>query len=170
MNSKIEARVSHRFKATAERVYDAWLDPEQARLWMAAALRSLGLPGDIKRIDIDACVGGKFFFSDMRDGKETRHWGSYLELDRPRRLVFTWIVDESEEANPSVVTLSIQPEASGCVATIVHEMDKKWVEFVPQTESGWARMLLQVDNLLGGEGAHLPPSPGPGDPPRPPGE
>ena len=40
MNSRIEARVSHRFKAPAERVYDAWLDPAQVRAWMAAALKS----------------------------------------------------------------------------------------------------------------------------------
>jgi uncharacterized protein YndB with AHSA1/START domain len=149
MNSKIEARVSHPFKATAERVYDAWLDPEKARLWIAAALKSFGLPGDIRRIDIDARVGGQFFFSDMRDGTETRHWGSYLELDRPHKIVFTWIVDESEEANPSKVTLTIQPEADGCVATIVHEMDAQWVDFISQTESGWARMLQGVESLLG---------------------
>ena len=148
MNSKIEAKVSHRFKATAERVYDAWLDPNQARIWMAAALKSFGLAGDIQRIEIDARVGGKFFFSDMRDGTEARHWGTFLELNRPTRIGFTWIVDESEEANPSKVTLTIQPEDNGCVATIIHEMDKKWIDYVARTESGWARMLEQVDNTL----------------------
>ncbi len=149
MNSTIEARVTHRFKATAERVYDAWLDPERVRLWIAAALKTWGLPGEIERIEIDARVGGKFFFSDIRDGKPARHWGTYLELDRPRKIVFTWIVDESEEANPSTVTLTIQPEPDGCVATIVHEMDQEWAEYVAQTESGWGRMLQAVDGVLG---------------------
>src|SRR5262245_16671229 len=99
MSSKVEARVVHHFKATAERVYDAWLTPEQVRAWLGAALKSMGLAGDIRRIDIDARVGGKFFFSDLRDGNEARHWGTYLKLDRPRTIVFTWIVDESDEAN-----------------------------------------------------------------------
>ena len=148
MNEKIEARVTHRMKASAERVYDAWLNPAQARMWMAASLRSFGLAGDIQRVEIDARVGGKFFFSDLRDGTEARHWGSYLELDRPRKIVFTWIVDESEEEDPSVVTLTIEPEADGCVATIVHELDAKWSEFISQTESGWARMLQAVDEFL----------------------
>jgi hypothetical protein len=31
MSSKIEAKVTHRFKATAEQVYDAWLSPVQVR-------------------------------------------------------------------------------------------------------------------------------------------
>jgi uncharacterized protein YndB with AHSA1/START domain len=85
----------------------------------------------------------------MRGEVEARHWGRYLELDRPRTIRFTWIVDESGEADPSVVTLSIEPQADGCVATIVHEMDAKWIEFVSQTEGGWSRMLQAVDQLLG---------------------
>jgi hypothetical protein len=39
---------------------------------MAAALKSFGLAGDIQNIEIDARLGGKFLFSDMRDGKEAR--------------------------------------------------------------------------------------------------
>jgi uncharacterized protein YndB with AHSA1/START domain len=148
MSSKIEARVSHRFEAAAERVYDAWLDPKLVRLWMAAALKSFGLAGDIQKIEIDAQVGGKFFFSDLRGGKEARHRGTYLELDRPRKIVFTWIVDESEEANPSKVTLTLQSEVDGCMATIVHEMDAKWIDYVTRTEMGWSRMLQQVAIIL----------------------
>ena len=149
MNSRIEARASHHFKAAAERVYDAWLDPGKARVWMAASLQSWGLAGDIGRIEIDARVGGKFFFSDMRDGTEARHWGSYLELDPPRKIVFTWIVDESEEADPSIVTITIQSDPEGCTATIVHEMDAIRVDDVSRTESGWARMRHAVDHFLG---------------------
>jgi uncharacterized protein YndB with AHSA1/START domain len=148
MSSTIEARVTHRFKAAAERVYDAWLNPDQVRAWMAATTRSLGLAGDIRRVEIDARVGGRFFFSDMRDGEEARHWGTYLQLDRPRKIVFTWIVDESEEANPSTVTLTIESEPEGCTAIIVHEMDAEWEAYRSRTESGWARMLHEVDRLL----------------------
>ncbi len=147
-SKKIEAKVTHRFKATAERVYDAWLNPAQVRLWMTAALKSIGLSGDIQRIEIDAQVGGKFFFSDLRDGTEARHWGTYLELERPRKIVFTWTIDESAEADPSVVTLTIEPEADGCVATIVHEMDAQWIEYISQTEKGWAGMLHEIERLL----------------------
>lgn len=148
MTSKIEAKVTHRFKASAERVYDAWLDPKKGRLWMEAALIRLGLSGDIQRVEIDARVGGKFFFSDMRDGTEARHWGTYLELDRPRKIVFTWIVDEAEESDPSKVALTIEPDDEGCIATIVHEMDAKWADYVSQTKAGWGGMLKAIDALL----------------------
>jgi uncharacterized protein YndB with AHSA1/START domain len=132
-----------------EQVYDAWLDPEKVRAWMAAALQSFGLPGDIRRVEIDPRVGGKFCFSDRRDATEAVHWGTYLELDRPRRMVFTWIVSPDEESDPSRVTLTIEPDGDGCVATIVHEMDAQWAEYVSRTSDGWNRMLRAIQSLFG---------------------
>ena len=149
MTSKIEVRVTHRFESSAERVYDAWLNPEKARHWLKAALTECGLAGEIRRVEIDARVGGSFFFSDMREGTEARHWGTYIELNRPRKIVFTWITDESEEVDPSKVTLTIEPDGQGCVASIVHEMDAKWTEHIPQTERGWSSFLTAIDAWLG---------------------
>ena len=72
----------------------------------------------------------------------------YLELEHPRKIAFTWIVDESDEADPSVVTITIQSESQECTATIVHEMDAMWAEYVSRTESAWARMLQAIDGFL----------------------
>ena len=66
MGNKIQAVVKQRFSAAPERVYDAWLSEEMVRVWLAASLRECGLAGDLKRIEIDARLGGKFFFSDQR--------------------------------------------------------------------------------------------------------
>jgi uncharacterized protein YndB with AHSA1/START domain len=148
MGAKVEARVTHRFSTPAGQVYDAWLNPHDVRVWLAASLKEAGLAGELNRIEIDPRVGGMFFFSDLRNGAEARHWGTYLELDRPHTIVFTWIVNEADEADPSKVTLTIEPEANGCTATLVHEMDAKWAEYVDRTKSGWSRMLKAVDVLL----------------------
>ena len=149
MCAKVEAKVTHRCESSAERIYDAWLNPEKARHWLNAALTELGLAAEIRRIEIDARVGGSFFFSDMRDGTEAKHWGTYLELDRPRKIVFTWITDEKKEDEPSKVTLSLEPDGQGCIATIVHELDAKWAEYIPQTQKGWSSFLSAIDALLG---------------------
>jgi uncharacterized protein YndB with AHSA1/START domain len=144
-------KVTHRFAASAERVFDAWLDAGKVRDWMRAALTDNGLPGEIGRVEIDPRVGGGFTFSDMRSEGEVVHWGRYLAIERPRRLVFTWFTSEDEEkADVSTVTLTIEPaEGGGCVATITHEMQAKWAEFSPQIERGWSGMLAGIDRLLG---------------------
>ncbi len=146
MGERIQARVHQHLLAPAEQVYDAWLDPQQVRHWLAAALKSFGLSGEIHRVEIDSRVGGKFLFSDLRDGREARHWGTWLELVRPNKLVFTWIVSESEAANPSIVTLAMQSSDNGCDVTLVQEMDESWRDYLPQTEAGWARMLQQIES------------------------
>ena len=149
MTETAEARVAHKFKASPERVFDAWLKPDLVRHWMSAALKGLALSGDVRRVEIEARVGGQFTFSDMREDGEMAHWGTYLEIDRPRKLVFTWFTsDEQEQENSSVVTLTIEPDGDGCVATIVHNMDAKYAEYVPQTEKGWGGMLGQIDVLF----------------------
>lgn len=141
MSARIEARVQHRFAAPPERIFDAWLDPAMVRVWLAAALRESGLAGEIGTVEIDPRPGGRFVFSDWRGGVEARHWGTYLELERPRRIAFTWIVDPSGEADPSRVTITIEPDGSGCIVTLVHEMDAAWVDYLSRTEAGWSRML-----------------------------
>jgi hypothetical protein len=75
--------------------------------------------------------------------------GYYLEIERPRKLVFTWFTSEEEEQeNASVVSLTIEPLANGCRATIVDTMDARWAEWVKQTATGWNFMLRQVDMEL----------------------
>lgn len=149
MSGKVEAKTTRLFKASAEGVFDAWLDPVKARSWMERPV-----PGmrafDVRRVEIDARVGGKFTFSDMREGGEALHWGYYLEIERPRRLVFTWFTsDEAEKEGSSIVTLTIEPLGEGCRATIVHSMDARWADWVKQTENGWSAMLRKIDEALG---------------------
>lgn len=151
MPKTVEARTVHVFKASAERVFDAWLDPAKVRLWSSQPVPGR-LPADIRRIEIDPRVGGGFTFSDMREDGEAVHWGTYLEIDRPRKLVFTWFTSEEEEReNSSLVTLTIEPLDSGCRATIVHSMDERWAEWVKQTEKGWDTMLGQIALQLAAE-------------------
>lgn len=148
MPAHVIATTTHDFKASPERVFDAWLDPVRVRAWSARPVSGQAA-FDVRRVEIDARVGGKFTFSDMRDGVEAVHWGYYLEIDRPRKLVFTWFTsDEEEQENNSVVTLTIEPTAQGCRATVTHSMDARWAEWVPQTERGWGVMLRQVDAEL----------------------
>lgn len=152
MSKKVRARVTHRFEAAAERVFDAWLDPEAVRGWMHPALAAMGLPAEVTEVAIEPRVGGRFALADRRAEGEARHEGTYLALERPTLLRFTWITDPSEQADPSVVTVVIRPEGSGSVVELEHEMDAAWKEWLPQTERGWRLMLEAIGELLAGRG------------------
>jgi uncharacterized protein YndB with AHSA1/START domain len=150
MTNFVEAKVNHRFKAAAERVFDAWLDPASVRAWLAIPDEGKR-DFDVRRVEIDARVGGRFTFSDMREDGEAVHWGEYEVIDRPHRLVFTWFVtEEEEEEGTSQVTLTLEPlPDGGCQATIVHRMDAQWAEWVGRTAEGWGTMLAKIGRLVG---------------------
>ena len=154
MSDKIEAKVTHRFAASPERVYDTFLDPQKVRLWQQAWLRQSGLTGAIIACEIDPVVGGAFVFADRREDGEARHWGTFKSLHRPGKIAFTWITDASEQDDPSLVTLIIEPEPDGpgAVVTLYHEMDARWADWVEQTEKAWITMLMAIDAVLLAEG------------------
>ena len=141
----ITARVTHEFEHSAEDVFDAWLTPELIRQWMGAALKE-SMP-DTRMIEVSVTpkVGGTFTFTDTRDNDETAPTGTYLEIERPHRLVFTWLPDSEEH---SVVTITIEPISTGCRLTLVHEMEGQWADHLPKTQAAWERMAAHIDRTL----------------------
>ena len=146
------ATVSHHFPAPPEEVFDAWLEPELLRRWMAGAVSDLA-DGGLETAEVDARVGGHFTFADRRRGELAVHRGTYLEIDRPRRLVFTWLPEPTPPDEHSVVTITIEATAGGCLLTLTHEMEPEWGEYVDRTELGWSTMCRQIERFLVPEGA-----------------
>jgi len=134
MNAPGTVRVSHHFSASAERVFDAWLDPQTAGKWLFATPT-----GQMVRVEIDARVGGRFVIVDRRNGEDVEHTGEYLEIDRPRRLVFTFGVPKYSPVF-STVTVEIAPAATGCDLTLTQENVP--AEYLGRNEKGWLEILL----------------------------
>ncbi len=155
MTDTLELKVTHRFAASPERVYDAVLDPGRARLWQQAWLAQTGGAGTVITCEIDPVVGGRFQFASRGpDAVMARSWGRYLRLERPHLLEFTWIVDPAEEDNPSVVTLIIEPEPEGrgAVVTLYNPLGEGWEDYRERTERAWIAMLGAIDGVLRAEG------------------
>jgi uncharacterized protein YndB with AHSA1/START domain len=132
-------RVSRHFDASAERVFDAWLDPQIASQWLYTA------PGGrMVRAEVDARVGGRYVFVDRRDGDDIEHHGAYLELDRPRRLVFTLCVPKYSEQEDRIAVDIVSTDA-GCNLVITHEVSPQWAA---DTKSGWAMLLDKMATLV----------------------
>lgn len=152
MSAPLLVQVTHRFNVPAERVFDAWLTPSMASRFFFATRT-----GNILRCEIEAEVGGSFTVTDRRphaDGDESvfdaEHRGTYIEIDRPRRLVFDFSVPPYSD-EPSRVAIDIAPQGVGCCElTLTHDMgDSRYArEFEAQTRSGWAKMLATLDKEL----------------------
>jgi uncharacterized protein YndB with AHSA1/START domain len=136
--------VTRAFSASAERVFDAWLTPEITRRWLFTLDDS-----EVIRCEIDARVGGKFEIIDKRDSGEfkgeIRHIGEYLEIDRPRRLVFTFGVPQFDP-NMTRVEIDIVAKGSGCELTLTHHgVPADWRE---QTTGGWTMLLKNLEREI----------------------
>ena len=141
---KVQVRVTRRFDAPSERVFDACLDPELIGQWMfGKAPREQ----EVLRIALDARVGGEFSFLVRRDGQEIEHVGRYLAIERPKRLAFTWGV-AGESADESRVTIDIAADGPGCRLTLTHDIEAKWAQYAERTQTGWSRMLDVLATLL----------------------
>ena len=133
-------RVTHRFKAPQERVFDAWLDPKKAGKFLFATPT-----GTLVHVDIDSRVGGRFVIVDRRDGEDIEHTGEYLEIERPRRLVFTISVPKFS-ALSTRVAIDIVARDLGCELTLTHE--GVLPEYLERSKAGWAMILEKLAGLV----------------------
>jgi uncharacterized protein YndB with AHSA1/START domain len=136
--------ITRRFDFPIERVFDAWLDPATASKFLFTTPT-----GKMVRVEIDARVGGSFNIM-RRDGDDVEHVGTYLEIDRPRRLVFTFGVPKYS-AQMTRVSIDLKPLPTGCELTLTHEgVLPEWLD---STRVGWGRILDEMSAHLVTAGA-----------------
>ena len=99
-------RIQRTFAASAEEVFDAWTSPEVMRRWFHP-----GPEWDTPEAEVDLRVGGKVSVVMRRpDGTEFGAEGEYTLIDRPRRLVMTWIFHD-DPSTVQLVDLSFSEES-----------------------------------------------------------
>jgi hypothetical protein len=76
--------------------------------------------------------------SIARNGEDVEHTGEYLEIDRPKRLVFSFAVPKYSSTYTRVA-IDIAPAGAGCDLTLVHE--GVLPEYQERTQSGWTAIL-----------------------------
>lgn len=137
---KTTVRVTRTFQASAERLFDAWLDPATVSKWLFATPT-----GTMQRVELDARPGGKFHITERRDGEDVDHIGEYLEVDPPRQLVFTFGVPKYS-AEMTRVTVEIKPSGSASELTLTH--DDVLAEWAERTREGWTMILGGLEKTL----------------------
>ena len=126
--------VRREIAAPAEELFDAWLDRREPGRLDAPAK---DLAHDHK---VDPRVGGNFEIIMHAETGPIPHTGTYKEIDRPRRLVFTWNSPYAGQGD-SLVTVEFRPARGATEIVLTHERLPS-AEMAKAHEGGWSEILV----------------------------
>jgi uncharacterized protein YndB with AHSA1/START domain len=135
-------RMERTFDAPAQRVFDAWTSPEVLRRWWHAEH-----DWETTLAEVDLRVGGavRIVMRDPEKDAEYGGGGQYLEIDPPRRLVFTWYWDGN--ATRQVIEVDFE-EADGVTTVRFTHRDLWDEEAVRDHEDGWSNCFDNLDRVF----------------------
>lgn len=135
--------VRREIDASADELFDAWLDPASLAAWMR--------PGDIMRsaASVDPRIGGAFEIVMYSPEGSRVHTGVYRIIDRPRRLVFTWISPGTRQTE-SLVTVEFRAGQRTTEVVLTHEQLPDGSAVQPHTK-GWTRIIELLALELGAD-------------------
>ena len=142
-------RLSRRFQASPERIFDAWLNAEQARTFLFARRT-----GDAVSSEIDARVGGRFRIVRRGDSDAIEYCGEYLEIDRPYRLAFSLSVEKFAQLDDRVV-LELASVAGESLLVLTHEHSLPTHAERHRIQGAWETVLDELAAWCVGSAARM---------------
>lgn len=132
--------LKRRIAATADELFDAWLDADSLSQWM--------LPGDHRRntVSVDARVGGAYEIIMHHQDGDKRHYGEYLGIERNKKLVFTWFSDATQHKE-TLVTVEFLASSDSTEIVLTHERLPSHDSAMGHTR-GWTRGLELLEAHL----------------------
>jgi uncharacterized protein YndB with AHSA1/START domain len=122
--------------ASAEDLFDAWLDPEALAQWMR--------PGTIISTvaRVEPRVGGAYEITMQGQDGAFVTKGVYRVIERPSRLVFTWVSGPSENQE-TLVTVDFVRVDKRTEVIVTHEQLPE--SAMPSHRNGWTSGLEHLD-------------------------
>ncbi len=137
--------VRRHLHASAERVFAAFADGTTVGRWLRPSPDV-----ELTVLALDFRVGGAYRFEyRVPDGQVMTVGGIYRAIERPRRLVFTWLIEPPDvhAGIESLVTVNITPQAGGAQLVICHDRFDR-ADANERHEQGWLGALLGLSALL----------------------
>ncbi|HEY6125386.1 MAG TPA: SRPBCC domain-containing protein [Steroidobacteraceae bacterium] len=125
--------------ASAEDLFDAWLDPEAMVQWMR--------PNKVRRTEVrvEPRVGGSYEILMLIDSGNILHSGVYRVIDRPRRLVFTWMSGPTD-SKETLVTVDFVAAGARTEVIVTHEQLPE--SAMPSHNNGWTASLGLLEEFM----------------------
>ena len=144
-------------KATPEQLFDAFSKADALMAWHAPE----GMVTPIAEADLR--IGGAYRITMEQTAESpmgpagARHTvrGVYREIDRPRKLVFTWAWDKEEGApefmgDETLVTIEFRATEGGNTELVLTHELLKTEESRASHEQGWTSVLNKLEQYIGG--------------------
>ena len=135
--TELKLELSHKYAASREDLFDAWLDPR-----MLAQFMTPGPDMSVPEAKSDAREGGRFLVVMRAGDQDLPHAGTYKTIDRPNRLAFTWESPMSP-IEDSTVTLDFEEVDGGTNLRLTHVRFPS-EESRANHEGGWTRILATL--------------------------
>jgi uncharacterized protein YndB with AHSA1/START domain len=108
-------QIRRRVRASTEEVFDLWTKPDLMARWMSP------YPGAVDcKASCDLRPGGAFSLVMTSAESNREVTGTYVQIDRPRKLVFTWIGPLTNHVN-TLVTVELTPHGDETDLVLTHE-------------------------------------------------
>ena len=102
-------------RASPERLFSAWTNPDQLRRWWGP------IGATCPSAEVDLRVGGRYRIENrFPDGKTIWIVGEFEVVAPPHKLVYTWRLDPGP-ARTERVMVSFEPQDDGTEVVVVHE-------------------------------------------------
>ena len=140
-----EVVVTRTFDGPARIVFDAWTKPELIMKWWAP--KSFGIT--FLSCEADVRPGGtyRFVFGHPQSDQPMAFVGRYLEVDPPRRLV--WTNEESEDGSVTTLTLEEKDGKTHLVLSDVYPTKAALDEAMASGSiGGYPEQFNELDSLL----------------------
>lgn len=145
-----DVTVTRVIDAPPERVWQAWTTPRDFSRWFGTPPFDTPVQG----VHLDVRPGGAWTATQVSNtvDEETRlhFYGHYLEVDEPRRLVFTLENPEDpKDRNVETVTVTLQPRGDATEMTL-HQEGHLPAEQYPLLAEGYSRFFGRMEEHLSG--------------------
>jgi uncharacterized protein YndB with AHSA1/START domain len=142
-----EVQIVHLFDAPRERVFQAWMDPDDVSRWWAP--EGLEVPPD--SVQIEAQAGGRFHLTmlDPRDGTAYPMRATILEIDVPKLIVLrTEPLPNVGIPHPTITRVTFQ--AIGQRTRMIFTAGPYPDDVLADSQAGWNSIVSKLDQLLRG--------------------
>lgn len=141
MSDTLAANITGSIKASAEELYQAWIDPDILPQWLAPP------PYDLVRAEVEARTGGKYLHEVTGPDGEHRVVGEYLELTPGRHILKSWNYSGPNPAprpEATYVRLDLEDGPDGSTRMTIRHYGLRDERERKHYQEGWEHCLARL--------------------------